>query len=221
MDDHATEAMRAGASYYEENYPNYEAQNPPAKLDFYAATVNRLKDPSCPKRLHDLGCAFGKFLQSLDPSWEIFGSDANPYAIEQAKRRVPRGHFAHAPAAADPVFAEKFGVVTAFDVLEHVPDLEAAAKGIEAQLLPKGLLVFVVPVYDGATGPVVRLLDKDPTHVHKEPRAFWTEWAARHFEVLHWEGVLRYLLPGGVYLHVPSKLMRRHMPAILVACRRR
>jgi hypothetical protein len=63
-------------------------------------------------------------------------------------------------------------------------------------------------------------LDKDPTHVHKWPRAKWLEWAERDFTVIEWNGILRYLLPTGKYLHVPSRLFRGHTPAILVACRK-
>ena len=77
----------------------------------------------------------------------------------------------------------------------------------------------MVPVYDGLSGPIVRLLDRDPTHVHKQSRHDWLAWAGRHFNVLEWEGVIRYLLPGGHYLNVPSRALRAHTPAILVACR--
>lgn len=211
----------ADARYYTDNYRDYEAQNPERKVGYYRRRVAAFLDGACPKRVHDMGCAYAKFLKSLDPSWEIYGSDLNGYAIEQARKLVPRGKFTTAGVTAEPPFGDvRFGAVTAFDVLEHVPDLEAAARGIEAQLLPGGLLLFVVPVYDGLTGPVVRLLDRDPTHVHKNSRAFWLEWARRHFQLLYWEGVLRYLLPGRLYVHAPGKLCRAHLPAILVACRK-
>ena len=223
-EDETTAAAReADARYYADNYPDYEAQNPERKIGYYRRHVDAFFDKSCPKRLHDMGCAYAKFLKSLDPSWEIFGSDLNTYAIEQARQRVARGTFTVAGVTADSPFAAvTFGAVTAFDVLEHVPDLEAAARGIDAQLAPRGILVFVVPVYDGLTGPIVRLLDRDPTHVHKKPRRFWIDWAERHFQVVHWEGVLRYLLPGGFsYVHAPGRICRGHLPAILVACRKR
>jgi hypothetical protein len=81
--------------------------------------------------------------------------------------------------------------------------------------------VFVVPVYDGPLGWLVRRLDKDPTHVHKMPRNFWLEWAARTFEVVEWLGTYRYLTPLGVYVHFASRRLRRWSPAVAVAARRR
>jgi hypothetical protein len=81
--------------------------------------------------------------------------------------------------------------------------------------------VFVVPVYDGLSGPIIRRLDRDPTHVHKWPRDRWLDWAASHFEVVDWTGILRWLTPLGYYLHVVTRLGKRHTPAILVTCRKR
>jgi hypothetical protein len=83
-----------------------------------------------------------------------------------------------------------------------------------------GIFLFVVPVYDGPLGPVVRLLDKDPTHVHQKSRAFWLGWASRRFTVLDWWGLTRYLLPGGLYVNWPSRLARRVSPAIAVVARK-
>ena len=105
-------------------------------------------------------------------------------------------------------------------MLEHVPDCDGVAEHAREQLAPGGVFVFVVPAYDGATAPLHRMLDRDPTHVHKWPREAWLRWAARRFRVLEWHGILRYLLPGRRYLHWTTVPFRRHTPAILVACRR-
>src|SRR5262249_58711932 len=109
--------------------------------------------------------------------------------------RVPRGRFAVARDSRIP-FDDRFPVVTAFDVIEHVDALDPLASDINHHLADGGIFFFVVPVYDGPLGPVVRALDHDPTHVHKQPRAFWLEWARRHFELVDWWGLVRYLLPS-------------------------
>jgi hypothetical protein len=85
-------------------------------------------------------------------------------------------------------------------------------------LKPNGLFVFVVPVYDGLAGPAIRRLDKDPTHLHKEPRDAWLEWANQHFDSIEWHGLTRYLF-GKFYFHASTTRFRRHTPAILVAAR--
>lgn len=216
-----TTANSPGEEYYRQNYRSYDQQNPDYKLAYYRGRLEQYRDRSLPKRIHDIGCGPGRFLAGLQDGWEVFGSDINTYAIDRARRQMPAGHFALGSGAVDVLFDEPFSVVTAFDVLEHVPDIEAAGQNIATQLSQGGLFVFVVPVYDGLSGPIIRRLDRDPTHVHKRPRQFWIDWASRYFEILAWEGVVRYLLPGGLYLHLVSSRFRHHTPAVMIACRSR
>jgi SAM-dependent methyltransferase len=197
--------------YFERNYGSYEKQNPPRKMRFYRSLVARPGGG----RILDVGCAFGTFLGSLGTEWERFGSDVSEFAIESAKRSVAGASFRVA-SATDPPFPGPFDVITAFDVIEHVPDLDRVASAVTSLLAPGGRFVFVVPVYDGPTGVVVRLLDRDPTHVHKRSRRFWLAWAERHFGVVAWQGVVRYLFPGGHYLHAPTTALRSVAPAIAV-----
>lgn len=219
------EAPVFDAAYYETYYRNYRKQNPPRKLRHYARIIDRHLPSDAPRRIHDVGCGFGLFLGSLDETWEICGSDPSEHAIGRARETVPRGRFAVGTAtdgAADtePAFEGPFGVVTALDVLEHVPKLDRAAEAIRRQLADGGLLLFVVPVYDGPLGPVVHLLDRDPTHVHKWPRRRWLDWAAREFELIDWSGALRYFLPVvKYYVYAPTRRLRRFTPAIAVVCR--
>ena len=210
-----------GEEYYQQNYRSYDRQNPDYKLAYYRQRIEESRDRSLPKRIHDIGCGPGNFLAALENDWSRFGSDINTFAIERAQQRLPAGRFALGSGAVDLLFAERFSVITAFDVLEHVPAIEEAGANIVAQLVSGGIFLFVVPVYDGLSGPAIKLLDRDPTHVHKRARQFWIDWAARHFTVLSWDGILRYLLPGGYYLHAVTSTMRGHTPAICVACRSR
>lgn len=234
------------ADYFAANYRDYAAQNPAWKLRFYRSVIERLAPRPVEderRRLLDIGCGLGRFLAhmaaagtgpsselpSAAPSrapFELAGTDLSRHAVEHDRERWPALTFVHASATDRPFPTDgfphaDFHVVTAFDVVEHVPDLAAVGEAVEAQLLPGGLFVFVVPVYDGLSGPIIRRLDRDPTHVHKNPRAFWLRWAEERFELVEWWGVLRYLLPGGLYLHWPTRLGRGHTPAILVAARKR
>jgi SAM-dependent methyltransferase len=211
--------MAFEAAYFEANYRDYEAQNPPRKLAFYVDLVTRFAPPELPRRLHDVGCAFGRFLAALPADWQVYGSDVSAYAVDRARQAVPRGQFQVTDGGVA-AWPEPMAVVTAFDVLEHLPDPDAVAQRLKAQLLPGGRLVFVVPVYDGLSGPLIRALDHDPTHLQRWPRRGWLEWAGRHFQILEWCGVLRYLLPGRRYLHLVTRAGRWHTPAIAVVCRR-
>jgi SAM-dependent methyltransferase len=201
--------------YYEKYYPDYNRQNPPKKMEFYRTlvegTTGRIEHP----RILEIGCAFGKFLSTLNPEWNRYGLDISEFAIDLAQQSVPDVQFSVSTIPHIP-FQESFDVIAAFDILEHVPDLEQVIASIKSKLTPVGYFIFVVPVYDGPTAPLIRLLDKDTTHIHKESRLFWLDWARRHFQVDDWWGIYRYLFPGGYYLHKPTKRFRCFTPAIAV-----
>ena len=211
---------RFGPGYFETSYADYERQNPPHKLAFYRTLAEQALAGLARPRVLDLGCAFGKFLSALDPAWQLHGIDVSEHAVRRARVALPRARLAVGSAAAIP-FGSTFDLITAFDVLEHVPALDAVRDGLRARLGPEGRLVFVVPVYSGITGPLVRLLDRDATHVHRRGLRFWMEWAGAAFDIVGWWGIYRYLLPGGHYWHRPTLRLRRASPAIAVWARRR
>jgi SAM-dependent methyltransferase len=222
MVDEARPAAEFDQSYFDANYRNYAAQNPSWKLGFYRRIIERFAPSKQGGKLLDVGCGLGLFLASMREGgqWELSGTDLSEYAVEHNAGKWPDVTFKAASATDHPFEVDTFHVITALDVIEHVPDLEGVAAAVTVMLKPGGLFMFVVPVYDGITGPVIRVLDKDPTHVHKNARSFWTDWAGQHFEVLDWWGMMRYLLPGGLYMHIPTHVFRRHTPAILVAARK-
>jgi SAM-dependent methyltransferase len=211
--------MRFEREYYEANYRDYARQNPPRKLRFYRGLAERAAAGKPSPRILDFGCAFGAFLSALDPGWRRFGVDVSRFATERAAVAVPGASFARADIDTIP-FPGAFDVITAFDVIEHVPSLERVASTVRSLLAPDGGFIFVVPVYDGPTGPIVRLLDKDETHLHKKSRAFWLDWAAASFTLVDWWGVYRYLVPGLGYVHLPTRFWRRLTPAIAVISRK-
>jgi SAM-dependent methyltransferase len=207
------------AAYFERSYRTYAGQNPARKLRFYASLVEEAARGRTRPRILDLGCAFGYFLQVLGDGWSKFGVDASEFALEEARRRVPRATLALGRAEDIP-FEGAFDVIAAFDVLEHLPGIEAVAAGVDARLAPGGAVVFVVPVYDGPAGPLVRLLDRDTSHVQRRSRRFWLEWAARCWRVESWLGLVRYYLEPFGYLHAPTRAFRRLTPAIAVVARK-
>ena len=207
-------------SYFETAYRDYERQNSPKKMEFYRRLVCTVTKSIAKPRILEIGCAFGKFLSTLDPNWDLYGIDVSEYALNQARKRLPEVQLLSCSATEIP-FEEKFDIIAAFDVIEHIADLQQLAETISSRLILSGRFIFVVPVYDGPIGLIVRHLDKDPTHLHKASRNFWLTWANLHFYVEQWYGILRYLLPWGSYIHWSSQLARRWTPPIAVIARKK
>lgn len=213
------ETAPPGEEYYRLYYRDYAAQNPPRKLAYYRDLAVRLAPPRGTVSSLDIGCAFGDFLASLPSDWSRTGIDANEFAASTAARKYPDISFFQTAGLAFPA-PGKFDIITAFDVLEHIEDLDGALATIRAALPADGILIAVVPVYDGPLGMLVRLLDRDPTHVQKKSRAFWFSAIAQHFEILHYEGLFRFLIPRTRrYLHAHSAALTSLSPAILIAAR--
>lgn len=212
---------RFDLSYFDGAYRDYSRQNPERKLRHYIDTILR-HAPGGPLDVLDVGCGLGSFagLAQVRPEWEVTGVDVDPLVIEQNRLRYPEVEFEVGSAVELGLSGRQFDVVTAWDVIEHITARDAARKAIWEKLRPGALLFMVVPVYDGLTGPVIRLLDKDETHVHRVSRHDWLDWVSSSFDLLDWHGIYRYLLPGGRYLHLPTRRLRRHTPAILVVARR-
>ena len=208
------------AEYFESYYGDYEAQNPTRKLRHYHETV-RAKVGDGRIRVADVGCGLGKwagYLADAEPDWLVTGLDVDPGVIEENSRRIRNVTF-RAGRAGEGVPSEPYDLLTAMDVLEHVPDVDNQFHQICRWLKPGGVFAFVVPVYDGPLGPIVRLLDQDPTHIHKWGRARWLDLAERQLVDVEWHGVFRLLLPGGYYIHLPAPRLRSIAPAIMVTGR--
>jgi SAM-dependent methyltransferase len=95
-------------------------------------------------RYLDVGCGSGSALGvAAALGWSVAGVEVDRAAAQKARRfsrRVHTGDLLEAPFAPG-----EFDVVTAFHVLEHVPDPVAAVRRMLEWLAPGGLLVLEVP----------------------------------------------------------------------------
>jgi len=98
------------------------------------------------KRLLDVGCATGFFMEAAtEEGFDVRGVEFSTVAISMARpdirERIVRGDV-NALLAKEP---EKFDVVTAFDIIEHVQDPANFLKEIREILQPGGVLAISTP----------------------------------------------------------------------------
>jgi 2-polyprenyl-6-hydroxyphenyl methylase/3-demethylubiquinone-9 3-methyltransferase len=146
----------------------------PLRVGWIAARAAELMPGRAGLRLLDVGCGAGLAAEALARrGFDVVGIDAAPSAIAAAR--------AHAAAASVPVdyrvgdagdlAGETFDVVTALEVIEHVPDQPGFVATLAGLVRPGGLLVL--------------------STINRTPRA----WAVA---ILGAERVLR-LLPRGTH----------------------
>jgi SAM-dependent methyltransferase len=143
-------------------------------------------------RLLDVGCATGRFLQQMaSVGWRVSGIEIDPEAAARARTVSP------AVIVGDPAEVTlppaSFDLVTAFHVVEHLPDPARAVAKMLAWLAPGGLLVIEVPNVGGWGGALFGRywsgLDFPRHLVHFTPttmRALLEPAGGRVVEEWHW-----------------------------------
>ncbi|MDO9019365.1 MAG: class I SAM-dependent methyltransferase [Deltaproteobacteria bacterium] len=123
-------------------------------------------------RLFDLGCAAGYFLgHARDAGFTVAGAEPSPEALAAMDPSLRAAVVPSLDALDD---AARFEVVTAWDVLEHLPDPDATLRSLRARLTSDGLLAVVIPVIGSTTTRLApRRWDQ-----YKPPEHLWF-WSAR------------------------------------------
>lgn len=93
----------------------------------------------------DIGCGVGSQLEILKQfSSQLSGMDVNKLALDEAQRRGYSVFQADIESWVD--LEEKYDIICAFDILEHLNKDSLALKNIYKMLKPQGFLIFSVPV---------------------------------------------------------------------------
>lgn len=219
-----SESTLPGIHEFEERYftevldprGRYARHNPPRKWLGYLREIRQLRPQGT---LLDVGCAHGRFLAVAREYFECDGAEISEYALAAARQSLPDLRF-HVGSIETLNPRRQYDVITCFDVLEHVPDLDGALHRLHRLLRRGGILVIAVPVYDSPPGWLIRLIDHDPTHIHRRSRWFWLERLRQTgFKPVVVKGILRLPVPG-YFVHTISPLLRRFSSALFVICTR-
>jgi SAM-dependent methyltransferase len=113
------------------------------------ALITGLLDKYFPQAssLLEIGCGTGFVLSAIAASrpWSrLCGSELHAEGLAFARTRLPGAEFKQLDARAMPP-EDRFDVVGAFDVIEHIAEDEAVLAGIRGALAPGGGLVVTVP----------------------------------------------------------------------------
>jgi SAM-dependent methyltransferase len=106
-------------------------------------------------RLLDVGCATGRFLQRMKSiGWRVSGIEFDPAAAGIAKT-VTSDIVVGDPATVS-MPEHSFDLITAFHVIEHLPDPLRALRNMFGWLAPGGLMIVEVPNAGGWGGRLFR-----------------------------------------------------------------
>jgi SAM-dependent methyltransferase len=96
----------------------------------------------------DIGCGTGMLLEDLTGMGTAMGLDFSPVALAYCRgRRIAR--LARADACTVPLRAASVDLVTAIDIIEHIPDDAAVMAEIHRVLRPGGFALLSVPAHPG------------------------------------------------------------------------
>lgn len=144
-----------------------------------------LRSNTTGKALLDIGCGTGEFMfVARELGYSVHGIDFNKHAVNFARERlglegaVTADLYAYLSAR-----KERYDVITAFEVIEHVPDPGAFLDLVRESLSYGGILVISTPNrnrYWGRIDPVIDTWDYPYQHLTRwSPRSLM-DFAERH-----------------------------------------
>lgn len=135
----------------------------------FARRLARLTPPREGARLLDVGAAFGFAVRAAgEAGWRAVGVEISRAAARRAQAAAP-GRVARASALRTPFPDACFDAVTAWDVIEHLPDPHAAAAELARVLRPGGRLVLTT----GDVESLAARLSGARWHLYTLPEHLW------------------------------------------------
>lgn len=119
-----------------------------ARRAIIVALLNFFIGKNSRRNILDIGCGTGMMLKALEPFGNVAGLDFDEQALLFARNKVhEKVELIRGKLPEQLPRGRVFGLVTAFDVIEHVQDDVAAMQAISNILEPGGMFMCTVPAY--------------------------------------------------------------------------
>ncbi len=142
---------------------------------FYAKLA--LKHGPKSGRVLEVGTGLGHLLLWLVDRYQCTGTDINAFALQEARRNVPRAEFVEQSAEDLNACADgSFQVVIAKHVVEHLPEPEKGIAEMSRVLADGGLLILATPNLDSPMRKRKKenwIGYQDKTHISLKPPSEW------------------------------------------------
>jgi|GEM_PF-5712981 SAM-dependent methyltransferase len=168
-----------------ENWNNlYNAHEDPNYIEgYYIVPIEIIRTMSeIGKNLSLLEVGFGEGLFLYDAykfGFDVYGMEASDRAVEIAKSRIPVGRFICSKAFEIPSnWPEKYDVISAFEVLEHLENPKDFIDFAYSHLKPGGILILCLPNKEriGTKYGNIGIMDNPPHHL--------TRWEKKTLEYI-------------------------------------
>lgn len=125
-------------------YANYNHMEGVLKKEA-AKKIEFIKGATNKKKLLDIGCGLGTFLRvAKSKGFDVCGNDISTYAQKYVKSHL-KTEFFLGQLTKISLPKESFDIVTAWDVFEHIPEVNRAFSAVNICLKPGGYLFLTTP----------------------------------------------------------------------------
>ena len=192
-----TEEKQYGRDYYE-GIIGKTSNNSQRNKNRLREILNIKKEGS----LLEIGGGKGEFLRLAEEHFKIEGIDISEYAVDSSKGFLS-GRIRRENIERYELPKNKYDIVAAFNVLEHLSNPERVIKKIHNALKNEGLFIGSVPHNATPVGWVYTELTKifDPTHISTHPPDHWNSlFEATGFREIDYFGEIMLGKDFNVYL---------------------